>query len=996
MALQSNSPYQPSEQIVSPGVFTREIDQSLLATAVAQIGGVVVAPFPQGPGFMPTIIQSEADLYNVFGEPDGVLYGPYTAQQYIRQQGQVTICRVGGLGGYTQDGVMFLTAVPGQYSRFEESGSFVGKSIGTIVSAVDTGSGTFIIAGTLSATFLTGEYAGSTLVVGSFTTNVQATNWTGSTFVAGNVAAAFLTGSALPHFPTDSIVVNGSVVVNAVNACASEVDWSGNISGAYGVFNSSSWVGAGTSSMDPCGNIITGSGSRNEEVLAVFANTALDRGQQLIGFNGSTLVNTDSSGIGPDYQLVLSYPPSGSAPSGSYGIYDFSIDENAPGYITSVFGSNPQAGYIPVPAGAKIEAAYLQSFFPDKTNTIYQQMIESGSWMLQLNFRNTAMVFTDGITPDVGNSAFDLTNAYTPWIQSQAVANWGGSIDGTGSYHYQLFQVFTQTDGTDANQLYKIEINNVRSPGSIPGTGYGSFTLLVRDFNDTDARPNILENYTNLTLDPNDANFIARRIGDSYSFIDYTGKIQTFGNYNNVSKLIYVQMATAPYPVNSLPFGFSPYAAPVGGDYAALGKLPAMAYTNASAYNLQPGRYASGVLFSPAPSNADAILSALYPSGSLSGPEIDNRAYFAPVPLGSSAASNTGYDLLDNAGITPTYIPSNEAVNVKYRRFILGFQGGFDGQSPSKPVLVGNDILPTNTQGLDCSTNTSYGSLAYQQCIAALGNADAFDINLITTPGIEYQDHPSVVESVVAMCESRGDVFYIMDLVPNQLAGGASMQNTVDQAMEFDTNYAASYYPWIKILDTNSNRVILTPPSVALMAVYAANDAVAAEWFAPAGLNRGGIPAAVQAVDRLSHADRDVLYTGKVNPIASFPGQGIVAWGQKTLQNADTALNRVNVRRLLIALKKFIASSSNYLVFEQNTSATQNRFLAIVNPYLESVQQRSGLYAFKVIMDSANNTPDLIDQNILYGQIYLQPTKTAEFILLDFNVLPTGAVFPGA
>jgi phage tail sheath protein FI len=179
------------------------------------------------------------------------------------------------------------------------------------------------------------------------------------------------------------------------------------------------------------------------------------------------------------------------------------------------------------------------------------------------------------------------------------------------------------------------------------------------------------------------------------------------------------------------------------------------------------------------------------------------------------------------------------------------------------------------------------------------------------------------------------------------------------------------------------------------MAVYAANDNVAAEWFAPAGLNRGGIPAAVQVVDRLSHADRDVLYVGKVNPIASFPGQGIVAWGQKTLQNADTALNRVNVRRLLIALKKFIASSSRYLVFEQNTAATQNRFLSIVNPYLESVQQRSGLYAFKVIMDNTNNTPELIDQNILYGQIYLQPTRTAEFILLDFNVLPTGATFPG-
>jgi phage tail sheath protein FI len=178
-----------------------------------------------------------------------------------------------------------------------------------------------------------------------------------------------------------------------------------------------------------------------------------------------------------------------------------------------------------------------------------------------------------------------------------------------------------------------------------------------------------------------------------------------------------------------------------------------------------------------------------------------------------------------------------------------------------------------------------------------------------------------------------------------------------------------------------------------LPAVYAANDNAAAEWFAPAGLNRGGIPQAVQVLDRVTHGERDTLYEGKVNPIAAFPGQGICVWGQKTLQDKASALDRINVRRLLINLKKFIASSSNYLVFEQNVAATRNRFLGIVTPYLESVQQRQGLYAFKVVMDDSNNTPDLIDRNILYGQIYIQPTRTAEFVVLDFNILPTGASF---
>jgi len=178
-------------------------------------------------------------------------------------------------------------------------------------------------------------------------------------------------------------------------------------------------------------------------------------------------------------------------------------------------------------------------------------------------------------------------------------------------------------------------------------------------------------------------------------------------------------------------------------------------------------------------------------------------------------------------------------------------------------------------------------------------------------------------------------------------------------------------------------------------AVFAANDRVAAEWFAPAGLNRGGLSGAVAVLQRLTQADRDNLYEGKVNPIVQFPGQGIVVFGQKTLQDKPSALDRINVRRLLLTVRKYIASTSRYLIFEQNTSTTRNRFLNIVNPYLESIQQRQGLYAFKVVMDASNNTPDTIDRNFLNGSIYLQPTKTAEFIQIDFNIMPTGASFGG-
>ena len=176
--------------------------------------------------------------------------------------------------------------------------------------------------------------------------------------------------------------------------------------------------------------------------------------------------------------------------------------------------------------------------------------------------------------------------------------------------------------------------------------------------------------------------------------------------------------------------------------------------------------------------------------------------------------------------------------------------------------------------------------------------------------------------------------------------------------------------------------------------IFAFNDKVAHPWFAPAGLNRGGIDIAVQAERKLTQSNRDDLYEKNVNPIATFPGQGVTAFGQKTLQKRSTSLDRINVRRLLIKVKKFIAASSKFLVFEQNTATTRRRFLNIVNPFMEQVQAQSGVNAFRVVMDATNNTPDVVDRNILYGQIFVQPTRTAEFIVLDFTVQPTGATFP--
>ena len=291
----------------------------------------------------------------------------------------------------------------------------------------------------------------------------------------------------------------------------------------------------------------------------------------------------------------------------------------------------------------------------------------------------------------------------------------------------------------------------------------------------------------------------------------------------------------------------------------------------------------------------------------------------------------------------------------------------------------------TNTQGLT--------GMNYTNSINLLGNGDDYRYNVLITPGLfssEANIGASQVTTAINNTQNRGDNIYVVDLVPFS----SSINAVTTAANAKNTSYAATYWPWVQTIDPDSAQLVWVPASTMVAGVYAYNDNVSEPWFAPAGINRGGLGNVVRAEKKLSQANRDTLYQNKVNPIASFPGTGVVVYGQKTLQTKASALDRVNVRRLLIALKSYISQVAQNLVFEQNTIATRNQFLSQVNPYLESVQQRQGLYAFKVIMDDSNNTADVIDRNQMVGQIYIQPTRTAEFIYLDFNILPTGAVFP--
>ena len=337
---------------------------------------------------------------------------------------------------------------------------------------------------------------------------------------------------------------------------------------------------------------------------------------------------------------------------------------------------------------------------------------------------------------------------------------------------------------------------------------------------------------------------------------------------------------------------------------------------------------------------------------------------------------------------TPDYFDNNGSVNTAYTASIPVAQSGSFGSADGNITGAGDNFF----QNINNGDTQGLAATDYTDAINLLANADEYVYNIITTPGLIYANatHKTPLNTLISNIENRGDAIIVMDLENY----GSSITATATTAASLDTSYAASYWPWVQMVDPNTDKLEWVPASTLIPGVYAFTDRVSEPWFAPAGINRGGLGVVRQAERKLTQTNRDTLYTNKVNPLATFPGQGVTVFGQKTLQTQASALDRVNVRRLLIALKSYISQISDNLVFEQNTAATRNQFLSQVNPYLESVQQRQGLYAFKVVMDSTNNTPDVIDRNQLVGAIYLQPTKTAEFIYLDFNVLPTGATFP--
>jgi hypothetical protein len=568
----------------------------------------------------------------------------------------------------------------------------------------------------------------------------------------------------------------------------------------------------------------------------------------------------------------------------------------------------------------------------------------TGGAFAYLSFQSASLSDTTPVTLILqsGKCTFTSSNAEgydyaeTPWV-----------VDNNNN---RLFQFAHRAQGFSGNTDVKVAIANITvNPDP---TVYTKFDVLVRQYSDTDKTPVILEQYTGVTLNPNDANYIGTAIGDRYNYYDsVSNKVVSEGDFDNVSNYIRVIVGDAVIseniPNNVVINGNEPLFETFAG-FGSLYHLPQATYVVSNS-----GSY-------------------IYSGFDFTNP--DNANYLNPIPLEAGYGNNIQFA-----------IPAGD------NKFILPFQGGTDGMSYQTIKNIGANISTdgTNVFGFDLSSNQTAGYAAFAQAINILSNTQLYKYGILVMPGIINQYHGAVTEYAQSMVEQRGDAVYLSDLT----GVNEGVNTAVEVASGLNSTYGATYYPWVKVRDIGSSKNIYVPPTVLVPQAIAYTDTNAAPWFAVAGTGRGTLGGAIDTKNRLSTTEQGLLYNANINPIIKTPNTGVVIWGQKTLSKQNTALNRLNVRRLLIALKDYISNIANDFVFEQNSNATRASFLNKINPYLQNVQQNQGITAFKTTCDATNNTDSDVANHILNCKIQIVPTMSIEFILLEFDITPQGVTF---
>ncbi len=652
-----------------------------------------------------------------------------------------------------------------------------------------------------------------------------------------------------------------------------------------------------------------------------------------------------------------------------YGDVTASLNKSSSKYIKKVLNTDPTQFHT---LKHVVYAVYdYGSKTPNSNNAFFAQKIAGGN-----NWQDS---FVTGSTTVVISQPFSNTE-------------------------YDLFGIGNIFAGDSANTEFKVSVTNIKKSSNESQDPFGTFSILVRAFDDNDRNPVVLESFSNLSLNPDADNYVCKMIGDTYLVWNKTTKkFDEFGEFPNKSKYIYVIPSTdlknGNAPESSLPWGFKGYRTFASGAIDSKAPFPEMPFVNNLLYkndfNLNvcwgvavidnaSGSVNAGIVdrlkhinnaLSSVSGSAGQKFSLKWISGSVqSAVGFSDTTRLTDVQvnaLSTSISMNTGTLIPAPSGSSgySGYLSLENIENTRLAKFTLPMMNGFDGV----------DIFRVNPfDPADMSSVSSYQTYAYRTAVDMLGNPDTVELTDLSIPGIWAQ---KVADYAVDMVEGRGDMFYLMDV------SGSTVSDVIDNvsARNIDTNYAACYYSWLQLTDDVNRKVVSVPPTVVMPAVYSYNDSVAFAWYAPAGMSRGALTrhGVVKAKDKLTKVERDRLYENRINPIASFTNSGPVVWGQKTLQQALSALDRVNVRRMMLRVRKLIAKRAHDIVFEPNVPAVWSKFIASVEPELERIRQNFGIAEFKLVLDESTTTEDLIERNVIYGKFAIKPTRTAEFFWFD-------------
>jgi hypothetical protein len=900
---------------------------------------------------------------------------------------------------------------------------------------------------------------------------------------------------------------------NAAGFKIGSIDTTEGNGGAYGLFV---WPSAST------GTVLSGTLAA---VLYVKSGTFNLSGSHVGNSGVSTPMGCRLIMSQTDGDFILNFKSGASDPAGTDATqFRFNFDRTSDKFIRKVLNTNPTLMNSSITTSATGSSA-IEHYFLGET---YEHHLHGhkSEFLRTAGTDYTSAPLFGAILPMQNNAAADTEQNDRLFGSRKATTGWFIAQDlttNTSAYKPESQQKLFRIEARDAGALQndiKISIVDIKAPTS-DFDRYGTFTVLVRKLNDTDAAPIVMERYSNCNLNPASPNYIARQIGDKFSEYDSTEKrLRFYGNYLNKSDVIRVVMnedvdrgtADAAY----LPFGFfghikyrdvtikdSDNGLNIYGDSTTDAGDNAGVFSMVDGGNTDDmtnfvghsgGGSAAGKILCSSATHHVAIRFPEVPlvlSASQGAGLAPNKAYFGMYTGRSTSdikfneaiidvlrvpARGAGNDSLAPAGVIdvtqacaafggadanwlqegtkPFLVPyvfslddvspiANVPNDAKYARgqrvagasftagkalpastaaavgtgdavyqavldagfnkFTTCLHGGFDGLDIQEREPFRNSLTSGKTE-----TN-NYALHSMMRALDIVRDPEVVEYNLLTLPGIT---NTTVTNKMLDICEERGDSLAIIDLESVYTASAENADSlatrsaaTVDSAVNslkdrgINSSYGAAYYPWVRIVDTITNQSLWAPPSIAALGAYSFNDRVKAPWFAPAGFQRGGLSEGAGGLPvldvsrRLNSAERDKLYEANINPIAQFPAEGIVIFGQKTLQITPSALDRVNVRRLMIFLKKEISRIAGRMLFDQNQQSTWNRFKGQAEPILRSVKSRFGLSDFRLILDESTTTPDLIDRNIMYAKILLKPTRSVEFFAIDFVITNTGASF---